>query len=143
MATRAISSASTPSAASPTTVNPGIDWSRLRMPCRTMGWSSAITTVVGRDRCSLMGPRSGCGYPELIAQQRHLPTTNLSCPGQTAQALLSRTAEDNGCFDLRDEARDAGITVLHANYRGTQVAAAVMRRAEQPHTSAVKHPGDS
>ena len=35
-------------------------------------------------------PERFVGYPELIAQQSHLTTTNLACPGQTAQALVSR-----------------------------------------------------
>src|SRR5437867_9633110 len=46
-------------------------------------------------------PARFVGYPELIGRQTGLPTTNLACPGQTAQALISRTAVDNGCFDGR------------------------------------------
>jgi lysophospholipase L1-like esterase len=65
------------------------------------------------------------GYPELIEQRTGLTTTNFACPGQTAQALVSRTAVDNGCFDFRDFAREEGIGVLHADYDGTQLDAAL------------------
>lgn len=44
-------------------------------------------------------PERFVGYPEVIAQQGRLTTTNLACPGQTAQALVSRSAVDNGCFE--------------------------------------------
>lgn len=75
------------------------------------------------------------GYPELIAQQTRLKTTNLSCPGQTAQAIISRTAVDDGCFDFRDAARAEGITVLHSEYSGTQLEAALEAvRSDRPPT---------
>jgi hypothetical protein len=70
-------------------------------------------------------PERFVGYPEVIAQRTGLTTTNLSCPGQTAQALISRTALDNGCFDFLDFAHDAGIVVLHTEYEGTQLEAAL------------------
>jgi hypothetical protein len=70
-------------------------------------------------------PARFVGYPEIIEQQSGLSATNLACPGQTAQALISRSAVDNGCFDLRDFARRAGFSVLHADYRGTQLEAAL------------------
>src|SRR3954471_1198797 len=44
-------------------------------------------------------PERFVGYPEIVDQRTALRTTNLACPGQTAQALISRTAVDNGCFD--------------------------------------------
>jgi lysophospholipase L1-like esterase len=65
------------------------------------------------------------GYPELIAQRTHLGTTNLACPGQTAQGIVSRDVVNDGCFDFRDAAAQEGITVLHADYRGTQLRAAL------------------
>ena len=65
------------------------------------------------------------GYPELIARQTRLTTTNLACPGQTAQAIVSRTAVDNGCFDARRAAHDAGFELLHTDYSGTQLKAAL------------------
>lgn len=65
------------------------------------------------------------GYPEIIADQKGVPTTNLACPGQTAQALVSRSAVDNGCFDARRAARGAGFALLHADYTGTQLRAAL------------------
>src|SRR4051794_4429691 len=34
-------------------------------------------------------PERFVGYPELIDRQTDLTTTNLACPGQTAQALIS------------------------------------------------------
>ena len=70
-------------------------------------------------------PERFVGYPELIEQRTGMPTTNLGCPGQTAQALVSRTALDNGCFDFRDFAREEGIIVLHTDYDGTQLDAAL------------------
>jgi lysophospholipase L1-like esterase len=70
-------------------------------------------------------PERFVGYPELIAEQRGLSTTNLACPGQTAQALVSRTAVDAGCFDARRAARDAGFALLHTDYSGTQLQAAL------------------
>jgi lysophospholipase L1-like esterase len=70
-------------------------------------------------------PERFVGYPEIIQQQSGLTTTNLACPGQTAQALISRTAVDNGCFDFREFAHDAGLVVLHADYSGTQLEAAL------------------
>jgi hypothetical protein len=70
-------------------------------------------------------PERFVGYPELIEQQTRLTTTNLSCPGQTAQALISSTALDNGCFDFREFAHEVGIDVLHSGYIGTQLEAAL------------------
>src|SRR4051812_39436304 len=49
------------------------------------------------------------GYPQIIDRRSRLTTTSLACPGQTAQAMISRTATDGGCFDLRAAARDAGF----------------------------------
>jgi lysophospholipase L1-like esterase len=70
-------------------------------------------------------PERFVGYPEIIQQRTGLTTTNLGCPGQTAQALISRTAIDNGCFDQRAYARKAGFDFLHTDYRGTQLDAAL------------------
>jgi len=70
-------------------------------------------------------PARFVGYPELIGRRTALTTTNLACPGQTAQAIISRTAPDNGCFDARRAARDAGFQLLHTNYSGTQLKAAL------------------
>ena len=70
-------------------------------------------------------PERFVGYPEVIEKQSRLTTTNLACPGQTAQALISRTAVDNGCFDARQSARQAGFVLLHTDYRGTQLQAAL------------------
>jgi lysophospholipase L1-like esterase len=78
-------------------------------------------------------PERFVGYPEVIAQQSGLTTTNLSCPGQTAQALVSRTAIDAGCFDARRAARDAGFALLHTDYTGTQLKAALdIVRSDRP-----------
>jgi lysophospholipase L1-like esterase len=77
-------------------------------------------------------PARFVGYPELIARQTALTTTNLACPGQTAQAMVSRTAVDNGCFDARRAAQDAGFQLLHTDYSGTQLKAAL----EAVHSSA-------
>ena len=46
-------------------------------------------------------PDQFVGYPELIEQRTAMKTTNLACPGQTAQALVSMTVVDNGRFDAR------------------------------------------
>lgn len=70
-------------------------------------------------------PERFVGYPEVIERWTSLQTTNLACPGQTAQALISRDAVDAGCFDFRDSAREEGINVLHADYTGTQLEAAL------------------
>ena len=74
------------------------------------------------------------GYPEVIAQRTELRVTNLACPGQTAQALISRTAIDNGCFEGRKFARRNGFMFLHTDYPGTQLRAAlaVVRSGPSP-----------
>ena len=64
-------------------------------------------------------PQRFVGYPEIIERRTGLTTTNLSCPGQTAQALISRTALDNGCFDAHDWFHDAGLPFLHVEYSDT------------------------
>jgi lysophospholipase L1-like esterase len=64
------------------------------------------------------------GYPEVIDRLPRVRTTNFSCPGQTAQALISKRAPDNGCFEMRAEAPSMGIELLHTDYRGTQLDAA-------------------
>jgi lysophospholipase L1-like esterase len=89
-------------------------------------------------------PERFVGYPEIIGERRDLTVTNLGCPGQTAQALVSRTAIDNGCFDAREFARRAGIQLLHADYRGTQLAAALdaVRSAEPPTLISVQGGGN-
>ncbi len=65
------------------------------------------------------------GYPEVIDRLPRVHTTNLSCPGQTAQALISKRAPDGGCFEMRAEAASMGIDLLHTDYRGTQLDAAL------------------
>jgi lysophospholipase L1-like esterase len=70
-------------------------------------------------------PQRFVGYPEIIGQQTRLTTTNLACPGQTAQALVSRQAVDAGCFEMRASARADGVPFLHTDYRGTQLRAAL------------------
>ena len=70
-------------------------------------------------------PARFVGYPELIGRRTGLSTTNLACPGQTAQAIISRTAVDNGCFDARRAAHDDGFELLHTDYSGTQLKAAL------------------
>jgi hypothetical protein len=70
-------------------------------------------------------PSRFVGYPEIVDRRSRLTTTNLACPGQTAQALISRTALDGGCFEMRAEAHDAGFELLHTPYPGTQLAAAI------------------
>src|SRR3954462_6644980 len=64
------------------------------------------------------------GYPEVIGQQTGLTTTNLACPGQTAQAIVSLSAPDAGCFEMREFAHDAGFALLHTEYDGSQLDAA-------------------
>ena len=70
-------------------------------------------------------PERFVGYPEIIGQKRSLTTTNLACPGQTAQALISLDAVDGGCFETREEFQDHGLPFLKADYRGTQLEAAL------------------
>jgi len=89
-------------------------------------------------------PERFVGYPEIIANRRDLAVTNLGCPGQTAQALVSLTAVDNGCFDARKAARRAGVPLLHADYRGTQLDAALdaVRSARPPAVISVQGGGN-
>jgi lysophospholipase L1-like esterase len=89
-------------------------------------------------------PARFVGYPEIIGQRRDFTVTNLGCPGQTAQALVSLTAIDNGCFDARRFARRAGFQLLHADYRGTQLHAALdaVRSAEPPAVISVQGGGN-
>ena len=89
-------------------------------------------------------PARFVGYPELIGSRTGMPVTNLGCPGQTAQALVSRAALDNGCFDFREFARQEGITVLHADYDGTQLDAALaaVRSIEPPSLISIQGGGN-
>ncbi len=70
-------------------------------------------------------PERFVGYPEIIGKHTRLKTTNFACPGQTAQALVSLDALDNGCFDARDFFRGEGLPFLHTDYDATQVDAAI------------------
>jgi len=67
-------------------------------------------------------PSRFVGYPEIIERRTETTTTNLGCPGQTAQALVSLHAVDNGCFRARRQARRAGFVLLHTDYRGRNSA---------------------
>jgi lysophospholipase L1-like esterase len=89
-------------------------------------------------------PEQFVGYPELIGDRTGWPVTNLGCPGQTAQALVSLTAVDNGCFDLKAMASDAGFALLHTDYPGTQLAAALtaVRSATPPSLISVQGGGN-
>jgi hypothetical protein len=82
-------------------------------------------------------PSRFVGYPEIIDRHSRLTTTNLACPGQTAQALISRAAVDGGCFAMREVAHDAGFGPLHTEYPGTQLDAAInlLRRRRTPPTA--------
>ena len=70
-------------------------------------------------------PERFVGYPEVIEQKTGITTTNLACPGQTAQALVARDVPDSGCFEARDYARAEGSALLHDDYDGTQLDAAL------------------
>jgi lysophospholipase L1-like esterase len=89
-------------------------------------------------------PSRFVGYPEIIGRRHDVTVTNLGCPGQTAQALVSLTAVDNGCFDARKFARRAGFQLLHADYRGTQLHAALdaVHSAEPPAVISVQGGGN-
>jgi lysophospholipase L1-like esterase len=84
------------------------------------------------------------GYPEIIEQRTETTTTNLGCPGQTAQALISLHAVDNGCFRARRQARRAGFALLHTDYRGTQlrVAEAAVRSDAPPSLISIQGGGN-
>jgi lysophospholipase L1-like esterase len=71
------------------------------------------------------------GYPELAAQRLHLALTNLSCPGQASGGFLALGLPDNGCFAFRE------AVGLHANYRGSQLRAALGFLATHPNTRLV------
>jgi len=89
-------------------------------------------------------PKRFVGYPEVIGRWTGVQTTNLACPGQTAQALVSRDAVDAGCFDFRDRANEQGIKVLHADYMGTQLDAALdaVRSATPPSLISIQGGGN-
>lgn len=89
-------------------------------------------------------PEQFVGYPELIGDRTGWPVTNLACPGQTAQALVSLTAVDNGCFDARAQASDADFSLLHTDYPGTQLDAALtaVRSATPPSLISVQGGGN-
>jgi lysophospholipase L1-like esterase len=71
------------------------------------------------------------GYPELLAQQRGLAVTNLSCPGEASGGFLSPSGADNRCRENRE------AYPLHVEYQGTQLAAAVELLARTPTTALV------
>jgi lysophospholipase L1-like esterase len=89
-------------------------------------------------------PEQFVGYPEIIGHRTGWPVINLACPGQTAQALVSLTAVDNGCFDARTQASQAGFSLLHADYPGTQLSAALtaVRSATPPSLISVEAGGN-
>jgi lysophospholipase L1-like esterase len=89
-------------------------------------------------------PEQFVGYPEIIGRRTGWPVTNLACPGQTAQALVSLTAVDNGCFDARAQASQAGFSLLHTDYPGTQLAAVLsaVRSSTQPSLISVQGGGN-
>lgn len=54
-------------------------------------------------------PEQFVGYPEIIGRRTGWPVTNLACPGQTAQALVSLTAIDAPqTFEIEPEMTVAG-----------------------------------
>ncbi len=71
------------------------------------------------------------GYPELLATQRGLEVTNLSCPGEATGGFVSPTGADNHCRENRQ------AYPLHAAYDGTQLQAAVEYLAANPATELV------
>lgn len=83
-------------------------------------------------------PSQFVGYPEIIAQVEHLPSSrevNASCPGETSGSFLAPTVDatnpDNGCRSQHlqppfDPLPPFKSTVgLHTNYSGSQMAFAV------------------
>jgi lysophospholipase L1-like esterase len=71
------------------------------------------------------------GYPELLAEQMGLAITNLSCPGEASGGFTSKTGADNHCRENRQ------MYPLHADYEGTQLAAAMAYIGEHPETELV------
>jgi lysophospholipase L1-like esterase len=71
------------------------------------------------------------GYPELLAERLGLPVTNLSCPGEASGGFTSPTGADNHCRENRQ------MFPLHADYEGTQLAAAMEHISAHPETSIV------
>jgi lysophospholipase L1-like esterase len=71
------------------------------------------------------------GYPELLATQRGLTVTNLSCPGEASGGFMSPDGADNHCRENRE------AYPLHVAYEGTQLAAAVEFLEEHPETALV------
>jgi lysophospholipase L1-like esterase len=59
------------------------------------------------------------GYPEVVAAERGLSITNLSCPGEATGGFVSPTGADNHCRENRQ------AYPLHAAYDGTQLDAAI------------------
>lgn len=64
------------------------------------------------------------GYPELVAADRELAITNLSCPGEASGGFVSPKGADNHCRENRE------AYPLHVDYDGTQLDAAVAYLAE-------------
>jgi lysophospholipase L1-like esterase len=71
------------------------------------------------------------GYPELVAGDRGLTITNLSCPGEATGGFVSPTGADNHCRENRQ------MYPLHADYDGTQLDAAIDYLANHPETQLV------
>lgn len=71
------------------------------------------------------------GYPELVAADRGLAITNLSCPGEATGGFVSPTGADNHCRENR------AAYPLHAAYDGTQLEAAADYLAHTPETRLV------
>jgi lysophospholipase L1-like esterase len=64
-------------------------------------------------------PASFRGYPEQLGGALHLKVTNFSCPGETADSLITGT-NSYACENAYRK-----VYPLHVNYQGPQLAAAV------------------
>lgn len=71
------------------------------------------------------------GYPELLADQRGLAVTNLSCPGEASGGFMSSSGADNHCRENRE------AYPLHVAYDGTQLQAAIAFLQKTPDTALV------
>jgi lysophospholipase L1-like esterase len=65
---------------------------------------------------SYRDPAAFVGYPEKIADDRHLRLLNASCPGETTGSFLDPQAPSNGCENSPAALHYRGTFPLHVDY---------------------------
>jgi lysophospholipase L1-like esterase len=94
-------------------------------------------------RVTIPTPDEYVGYPEVVAQARHLvksnKAVNAACPGETSGSFLVLNAPDNGCLG-RGPQGQLGFKYsigLHTMYPGTQAEFAVSQLSSNKHINLV------